>query len=156
MTIESFLNTGRERYHGAGGMKSRARCRDADHTLSRADALNTMSPLNLERSRKVVTEGPQLHPAGAAETRQFYDQRGWARQGEKLVDTDLFGVKEDGPIRQAGHRVRTERIREEVRSSRGEGGARLLECGCGGNPATFLADLCAHFTAVDFSSRGLA
>jgi len=32
----------------------------------------------------------------------------------------------------------------------------LVECGCGGTPATFLADLCRRYTAVDFSSTGLA
>jgi SAM-dependent methyltransferase len=66
---------------------------------------------------------------------------------------DLFGVWEDGPIRNAGHRARTARIREAIKA--GHGAIRLLECGCGGSPAIELADLCKHFTAVDFSWRGV-
>src|SRR6185437_10902632 len=90
---------------------------------------------------------------GTAETQEFYDARGWKRVGGKLVDTDLFGVKEDGPLRQQGHGLRTERIRDAIRSA--GAGVRFLECGCGGNPAIFLADLCSHYTAVDFSAVGI-
>ena len=94
---------------------------------------------------------------GAVETKEFYEKRGWVREGGKLVDTDLFGVTEDGPLRQAGHRVRLGRIREAIASAKPASGdgVKLLECGCGGNPAKFLVDLCSHFTAVDFSARGL-
>jgi ubiquinone/menaquinone biosynthesis C-methylase UbiE len=100
----------------------------------------------------VTGESNQL-VGGAVETKEFYDARGWKREGGKLVDTDLFGVKEDGPIRQEGHRLRSERIRDAIKSV--GSGVRFLECGCGGTPATYLADLCSHFTAVDFSARGL-
>jgi SAM-dependent methyltransferase len=35
-------------------------------------------------------------------------------------------------------------------------GLRLVELGCGGTPAVFLAERCAMYTAVDFSSTGLS
>jgi SAM-dependent methyltransferase len=88
---------------------------------------------------------------GTVATREFYDRRGWTRDGDRLVDGKLFGVREDGPIRQEMHRLGNERIRRAL----GGPGLRLIECGCGGEPATFLADLCAHITAVDFSTTGL-
>lgn len=101
-----------------------------------------------------MTDTSKGKSTGSVETREFYDSRGWVRKEDgKLVDTDLFGVKEDGPIRSAGHKARTARIREAIRA--GSDAVRLLECGCGGTPAVELADLCEHFTAVDFSSRGL-
>jgi SAM-dependent methyltransferase len=90
--------------------------------------------------------------AGSAETKEFYETRGWAREDGKLVDAEMFGARGEGPIRRRGHSVRTERIRSAISSL---GPVRLLECGCGGTPATFLADLCSHFVALDFSERGL-
>ena len=38
-------------------------------------------------------------PAGTESTRRFYDRIGWLKQDGKLVDSHMFGVKEDGPIR---------------------------------------------------------
>ena len=91
---------------------------------------------------------------GAVSTRKFYDDRGWARNDEgKFIDQDLFSFKEDGPLRQAGARLATDRVRKVIQSIGVP--VRLLECGCGGTPVVALADLCKHFTAVDFSSRGL-
>ena len=70
---------------------------------------------------------------GAAETRDFYDSRGWVRQQEgKLLDVELFGVKKDGPLRIAEHKLRTDRIRDAIKSL--DGRVRMLECGCGGVP----------------------
>jgi SAM-dependent methyltransferase len=91
--------------------------------------------------------------AGTPATREFYDKEGWTRDdANRLVDQSLFGVREDGPIRRQLHLLGNDRIRQAL----GGPGLRLLECGCGGTPATFLADRCAYFTAVDFSATGLA
>jgi ubiquinone/menaquinone biosynthesis C-methylase UbiE len=105
---------------------------------------------------EVVNQAPSIpQPSGAPEAKAFYDREGWTRptEGTRLVDTDLFGVREDGPIRIAGHKTRIDRIREAF-ASVGRG-LSLIECGCGGNPAMFLTDLCARYTGVDFSSTGL-
>ena len=39
---------------------------------------------------------------GTPETREFYDRVGWkrSRDAAQLEDLNLFGPKEDGPIRQ--------------------------------------------------------
>jgi ubiquinone/menaquinone biosynthesis C-methylase UbiE len=88
---------------------------------------------------------------GTAATRDFYNRVGWRRQDGTLVDTLLFGWM-DSPIRRALEGQRKERLREMV----GGPGLRLAELGCGGTPAVFLTDLCATYTAVDFSSTGLS
>jgi ubiquinone/menaquinone biosynthesis C-methylase UbiE len=88
---------------------------------------------------------------GTAATRDFYNRVGWRRQDGTLVDTRLFGWT-DGPIRQALENRRKERLRQMA----GGPGLRLVELGCGGTPAIFLAEQCATFTAVDFSSIGLS
>jgi SAM-dependent methyltransferase len=90
--------------------------------------------------------------AGTAATREFYDREGWKRTGGQLTDQALFGVKHDGPIRVELHALRCDRIRQAL----GGPGLRLMECGCGGTPATYLNDLCSHLTVVDFSQTGLA
>ncbi len=91
--------------------------------------------------------------AGTPQTREFYDEHGWREKDGVSLDADLFGVKEDGPIRIELHRARTDRVRASLRRA-GEG-LELLECGCGGNPARELMDLCAHYTGVDFSETGI-
>jgi ubiquinone/menaquinone biosynthesis C-methylase UbiE len=88
------------------------------------------------------------------ETRSFYDQTGWRVEGGVAKDRELFGVKEDGPIRIALHAIRTKRIREAL--TRTEGPLNILECGCGGQPAHDVLDLCSSYTGVDFSERGIA
>jgi ubiquinone/menaquinone biosynthesis C-methylase UbiE len=88
---------------------------------------------------------------GTAATRDFYDRVGWSRQNGTLVDTLLFGWM-DGPIHQALDSLRKERLLQVS----GGPGLRLAELGCGGTPAIFLAEPCAKFVAVDFSSRGLS
>lgn len=88
---------------------------------------------------------------GTAATRDFYNRIGWRRESGKLVDTVMFGWRADSPIRQELERQRSERIKRVVAGS----GQRLVELGCGGTPAVFLADQCATYTAVDFSSVGL-
>src|SRR3954470_18676087 len=91
---------------------------------------------------------------GSPEVRRFYDEQGWHEVAPGvLLDAALFGDLETGPIQREAHARRTGRIREAIASA-GEQ-LDLLECGCGGNPSTFLADLCRSFTAVDFSRTGL-
>ena len=66
-------------------------------------------------------------------------------------NSKLFGWV-DEPIRRALDLQRKRRLREMV----GGPGLKLVELGCGGNPAAFLADKCQSYTAVDFSPIGLA
>jgi ubiquinone/menaquinone biosynthesis C-methylase UbiE len=92
--------------------------------------------------------------AGSANIRSFYNEIGWREKPSGvLLDTDLFGDKEVGEIRREAHALRVRRIRDAIGAA---GRAlKLIECGCGGNPALFLADLCAEYTGVDFSVTGL-
>jgi ubiquinone/menaquinone biosynthesis C-methylase UbiE len=90
---------------------------------------------------------------GTYGARVFYDEVGWREEAGVTVDQRLFGDRETGPLRDAAHRERLRRTREAL-SSAGVG-LRLLECGCGGNPARGILDLCAEYTGVDFSSTGL-
>ena len=92
-------------------------------------------------------------PTGSDETREFYDRVGWRKQDGKVMDLHLFGVKEDGPIRIYLHNVHMERVRSAL--MRAGDRIKLLECGCGGNPATNLTDLCSEYTGIDFSQVGL-
>jgi SAM-dependent methyltransferase len=107
-----------------------------------------------------LPNGSPLHkllpagPAALASVRDFYDEVGWRRGDDGVVeDTRRFGVKEVGPIRRSLHDLRLARIREAI--VRDAPPASLLECGCGGNPAMFLAGACEMYTGVDFSSAGL-
>ena len=93
----------------------------------------------------------RLHK-GSAATRDFYNRVGWRRQGGILVDTLLFGGSQNGAIHQQLKEQREERLRQAA----GGPGLRLAELGCGGTPAVFLAERCAIYTAVDFSSTGLS
>jgi SAM-dependent methyltransferase len=88
---------------------------------------------------------------GTEAVKEFYDEVGWRRQDGMLVDTAMFAPLKAGPLAQAMNRHRRMVIRDAV----GGPNLNLMECGCGGTPATFLADRCASFTAVDFSSTGL-
>jgi SAM-dependent methyltransferase len=89
---------------------------------------------------------------GTAATRDFYEQTGWARIDGVLVDTALFTPPRVGPILNSMIRRREELVRELL----GGHGLSLVECGCGGTPALYIADLCRKFTAVDFSAAGLS
>jgi len=88
---------------------------------------------------------------GTAATRDFYNREGWRRENGTLVDTLLFGWM-DGPIHQALESQRRDRLLQVA----GGPGLRLVELGCGGTPAIFLAERCTKFTAVDFSATGLS
>jgi SAM-dependent methyltransferase len=90
---------------------------------------------------------------GSDRTRAFYDGTGWQMAGTRPVDTELFGVLEDGPIRQALHRAQGAAVARALAPAGRVG--RLLEMGCGGNPALAVAALAEHYHGVDFSRTGL-
>lgn len=90
---------------------------------------------------------------GTERTRRFYDEEGWTPGTQDSVDRDLFGHREDGPIRQHLHSLHLQRIYNEV--AKVGSGLRLLECGCGGNPQQFLLPLCSSYAGTDFSQRGI-
>jgi SAM-dependent methyltransferase len=96
---------------------------------------------------------PLSEQRGTDETRRFYDEVGWCVQGDKPIDLDLFGVKEDGPIRIELYRLHTDRTRLAL--SRAGTTLNVLECGCGGNPNRRLLEVCSRYTGVDFSERGV-
>lgn len=87
---------------------------------------------------------------GTSATREFYNRIGWQRRDGALVDSLMFGWTE-GPIRQALEAKRHERLLRAI----GGPGLKLAELGCGGTPATFLAQRCARYTGVDFSAVAL-
>lgn len=90
---------------------------------------------------------------GSAETKDFYNKIGWRKKDGATYDRILFGDKEVGPIRKELDKVHELRIRNFVSQSGDR--VKLLECGCGGNPAHRLFDLCSSYTGVDFSEQGL-
>ena len=88
---------------------------------------------------------------GTAATKNFYERIGWQHQDDgNLVDWALFAWG-DGSIQKTLDLQRKRRLCEMA----GGPGLRMVELGCGANPAVFLADKCASFTAVDFSPAGL-
>ena len=87
---------------------------------------------------------------GTPATKEFYDRVGWQREDGTLVDTHLFGWQ-DGPIRRTLEVQRRKRLLEAM----GGPNQRLVELGCGGTPAVFLARSCSKYTGVDFSNAGL-
>ena len=91
---------------------------------------------------------------GSRDVQNFYNRFGWSLQSGQTGDAELFWPSDPGPLRAAMERQRVDR----VSSALGEVGSplSLLEAGCGGNPATPLLPLCAHYTGVDFSEAGLA
>jgi ubiquinone/menaquinone biosynthesis C-methylase UbiE len=92
-------------------------------------------------------------PSGSPKTREFYDEQGWRDVGSTSLDGHLFGVKQDGPIRIELDRLETKRIRASLALAGTD--LELLECGCGGNPARKVMDLCSTYTGVDFSKSGI-
>ena len=102
-------------------------------------------------ARNTPTSGPNA--AGSEVTKEYYDHGGWKEEGGIVRDLRLFGVREDGPIKQAAHSRRMQHLLQKM----GAAGAplNLLECGCGGNPALALLPLCAKYTGIDFSVAGL-
>lgn len=91
---------------------------------------------------------------GTEATRSFYNQQGWAvTETGQTVDGELFGVKEDGPIRAGLYEKLQKRIGDAL-SAAGDK-LNLIECGCGGAPERRLQPHCNHYTGVDFSETGL-
>ncbi len=90
---------------------------------------------------------------GSSEVRDFYDATGWHTNGERAVDTEMFGVQEDGPIRIALYQDCVNRIRRHLAPDKRVG--TLLELGCGGTPALEIVSVADHYHGVDFSKQGL-
>jgi SAM-dependent methyltransferase len=81
----------------------------------------------------------------------------------------MFGIREDGPLRRAGHAFRIQRIRDVLKNPAALAPSctnadrhpqvpvslNVLECGCGGEPVSFLDDLVTSYTGTDFSQTGL-
>jgi len=91
---------------------------------------------------------------GSTDAKRYYDQEGWKLLPDgRTVDLARWGVREDGPLRIAAHRLRMRRIHETFARV----GSRLdfLECGGGGEPELSILDLCRHYTGLDFSPPGL-
>lgn len=93
---------------------------------------------------------------GTDETRAYYDREGWTPSSDGAPRDLLLwgGGVEQGPIRRSTHALRRRRVIDAL--SRAGTPLDLLECGCGGNPATDLLEVCASYTGLDFSSQGLA
>jgi SAM-dependent methyltransferase len=107
----------------------------------------TTSPSTMDAGERIATGTPQ--------TREFYDRVGWTRSpdADRLVDYDLFGSREDGPIRQELYAYHLRRIRNVLWST--SDSLNFLECGCGGNPTIRMLRPGDRYTGVDFSATGL-
>lgn len=91
---------------------------------------------------------------GTKATQEFYDEAGWKKnESDQSLDRELFGVKEDGPIRVQLHGAREARMLSALRDL--DGGINVLECGCGGSPGAFLLSAVDRYTGVDFSKTGI-
>lgn len=91
---------------------------------------------------------------GTKATQVFYDEAGWKKsESGEALDRELFGVKEDGPIRVRLHEARQARILWALRDM--GSGISILECGCGGSPGAFLDGAVDRYTGVDFSKTGI-
>jgi len=90
---------------------------------------------------------------GTKDTKEFYDNRGWNTDDRGVsVDQDLFGNKENGPLRQRMTERMWARISQHMAT---DGGLSALEVGCGGTPCLDLLEDCTEYCGVDFSSAGL-
>jgi SAM-dependent methyltransferase len=93
--------------------------------------------------------------SGSPEVRSFYDSKGWKEvHPGRLLDQALFGDRNIGDIQRDAQSRRTDRVRQAFGKLGGK--MSLVECGCGGTPAAYLADMCSSYTAVDFSRTGIA
>lgn len=90
---------------------------------------------------------------GSERTKEFYDVEGWrVSESGAPVDRELFGVKENGPLRKEMFDRRWSRINDFIKK---QGGREVLEVGCGGSPEAHLLDMFETYTGTDFSSTGL-
>ena len=91
---------------------------------------------------------------GTNETREFYDQRGWETDATGTsVDRELFGTKEDGPIRRRIFARKWKRLNDFI--DQGLTRDHVLEVGCGGWPEPEILKGFRAYTGLDFSERGL-
>ena len=91
---------------------------------------------------------------GTQDTKDFYDNVGWRTDEAGVsVDEELFGTKEDGPLRQRMTDRKWQRIREHIRT---DTPPDVLEVGCGGSPSIEMLKDCGTYCGADFSSTGLA
>ena len=95
--------------------------------------------------------GETVH--GSEETKAFYDREGWQKVDGVYIDTLLFGVKRDGPIKRAAFERRVQRLLDHLKGANPP--LDLLECGCGGNPEQRLLPLCSKYTGIDLSVAGI-
>jgi ubiquinone/menaquinone biosynthesis C-methylase UbiE len=91
--------------------------------------------------------------SGNQDVEEFYDRVGWRVQSGQTGDAELFWPVDSGPLRAAMEQQRMDRVLSALREAGPR--LRLVEAGCGGNPAAALLPLCAHYTGVDFSEAGL-
>jgi len=90
---------------------------------------------------------------GNKDVEDFYNRFGWRVQSDQTGDEELFWPSDNGPLRAVMERQRLGRVLSALREAGPS--LSLVEAGCGGNPATQLLPLCAHYTGVDFSEAGL-
>jgi SAM-dependent methyltransferase len=91
---------------------------------------------------------------GSPQVKQFYDRVGWRRhESGESVDRHLFGSRARGTLQQRGDSLREERVRSAFGSIPER--SVLLECGAGGHPAAYLANLFSKYVLLDFSQAGL-
>ncbi len=90
---------------------------------------------------------------GTRRTKEFYNSQGWKTvDSGTTLDVDLFGVKEDGPLR----RAMFERMWSRIEAYLGpQAGSEVLEVGCGGSPELRLLETFDNYVGADFSSEGL-
>ena len=90
---------------------------------------------------------------GTEETKNFYDSAGWKVSDEgTTLDEDLFGLKENGPIRKQMAARLWARIIDGLSE---KDAANVLEVGCGGSPEARLLNVFDSYVGCDFSPVGL-
>ncbi len=91
---------------------------------------------------------------GSSEVKHFYDGVGWEQhESGKTYDRHLFGSRARGTLQERGDYLREARVRAAFDPLPER--PALLECGAGGHPAAYLADLFSEYMLLDFSQAGL-
>ena len=91
---------------------------------------------------------------GTERTKEFYDTEGWQTlPSGQTVDGQMFGVTEDGPLRNGMFDRKWQRILSFLSD---QNKTDLLEVGCGGSPELRIAKHFKNYTGTDFSPKGLA
>ncbi|WP_120501896.1 class I SAM-dependent methyltransferase [Roseovarius sp. EL26] len=90
---------------------------------------------------------------GTEKTKDFYNTEGWqSADTGKTVDGELFGVKEDGPLRKEMFERKWDRINALLEDA---DKSNVIEVGCGGSPELRIARVFDKYSGTDFSSEGL-